>query len=159
MTVVETRLADLGFPVPAARAPVGAYVPAVRSGTIVMSSGQLPMTPEGIAAVGKVGSGDGLVDTETAGRCAVLATLNALAALRSVVGDLDRVDRVMKLTGFVASDPDFTGQPAVIDHASRLLVEAFGDAGHHARSALGVAVLPLNSPVEVELTVRVRDDD
>ncbi|HIW64068.1 MAG TPA: RidA family protein [Candidatus Stackebrandtia excrementipullorum] len=155
---VESRLAELGFPVPAARPPVGAYLPASRAGTIAMSSGQLPMGPEGILATGKVGSAPGSVDPETAGQCAVQATLIALAALRTVVGELDRIDRIMKLTGYVASDPDFTGQPGVIDHASRLLVEAFGEPGRHARAALGVAVLPLNSPVEVELTVSVRDD-
>lgn len=155
---IEERFAELGFPVPEPRAPVGAYVAASRVGSIVMSSGQLPMTPDGILAKGKVGEGDGLVDPELAGRCAIQATLNAVAALRSVIDSLDQVDRIMKLTGFVASDPEFFGQPAVIDHASRLLVDAFGDAGRHARAALGVAVLPLNSPVEVELTVSVRDD-
>ncbi len=153
---VETRLAELGLQLPEVAAPVAAYVPAVTSGSLVFTSGQLPMVSGKLAETGKVGSGDGLVSPERAAELARTCALNALAAVRAEVGDLDRVVRVVKVVGFVASEPSFTGQPAVVNGASELLGEVLGDAGVHARSAVGVAVLPLDAPVEVEITVEVR---
>jgi enamine deaminase RidA (YjgF/YER057c/UK114 family) len=157
MGAVEQRLAELGHTVPEVAAPLAAYQPAVRHGGFVYTSGQLPLVDGTLAATGKVGSGPGRVDPEEAHRLAQLCTLNAMAAVRSVVGDLDRVVRVVKVVGFVASDPSFTGQPGVLNGASELLGHAFGEAGVHARSAVGVAVLPLDSPVEVEIVVAVAD--
>jgi enamine deaminase RidA (YjgF/YER057c/UK114 family) len=154
---VEQRLSDLGLALPEVAAPVAAYVPAMQHGDLVFVSGQLPWQDGQLPATGKVGEGDGLVDPEEAKRLAGLCALNAIAALRSVVEDLDRVVRVVKVVGFVASDPSFTGQPGVINGASELLGQAFGEAGTHARSAVGVAALPLDTPVEVEITVAVRD--
>ncbi len=157
MNAVEQRLEALGFSVPEVAAPVAAYVPAMQHGDLVFTSGQLPFVDGALPATGKVGEGDGLVDPAEAKRLAGLCALNAIAAVKSVVGDLDRVTRVVKVVGFVSSDPSFTGQPGVINGASELLGEAFGDAGVHARSAVGVAVLPMDTPVEVEITVAVRD--
>ena len=157
MSVVEDRLAELGLTVPEVAKPVAAYVPAVRDGNLVFTSGQLPMVSGALAQTGKVGtSGDG-VSPEDAKKLAQTCALNAIAAVKSVIGDLDKVTRVVKVVGFVASHPSFTGQPGVINGASELLGEAFGDAGVHARSAVGVAVLPLDAPVEVEITVAVQD--
>lgn len=155
MSAVEDRLAALGLTVPEVAAPVAAYVPAVQEGNLVFSSGQLPLVDGTLPATGKVGDGEGLVHPDEAKRLAGLCALNAIAAVKSVVGDLDQVTRVVKVVGFVASDPGFTGQPAVINGASELLGSAFGDAGVHARSAVGVAVLPMDTPVEVEITVAV----
>lgn len=156
MSAVEQRLADLGLSVPDVAPPLAAYVPAVRDGDLVWTSGQLPMIGGTLAATGKVGQGEGLVAPERAAELARTCVLNALAAVKSVVGDLDQVERVVKVVGFVASDSAFTGQPAVVNGASELLGQVLGDAGVHARSAVGVAVLPLDAPVEVEITVRVR---
>lgn len=156
-STVEQRLADLGHTVPEVAAPVAAYVPAVQHGDMVFTSGQLPFVDGSLPATGKVGDGEGLVDPEEAKRLAGLCALNAIAAVKSVVGDLDRVVRVVKVVGFVSSDPAFTGQPGVINGASELLGAAFGEAGVHARSAVGVASLPMDTPVEVEITVAVRD--
>lgn len=153
---VEQRLAEMGLSVPDVAPPVAVYVPAVRDGDLVWTSGQLPMVGGSLAATGKVGEGAGCVSPDDAKELARTCALNALAAVKSVVGDLDAVQRVVKVVGFVASDPGFTGQPAVVNGASELLGQAFGDAGIHARSAVGVAVLPLDAPVEVEITVRVR---
>lgn len=153
---VEQRLADVGLAVPDVAPPVAVYVPAVRDGDLVWTSGQLPMQGGELAASGKVGTGEGAVPPDQAKELARTCALNALAAVKSVVGDLDLVERVVKVVGFVASEPGFTGQPGVINGASELLGQAFGDAGVHARSAVGVAVLPLDAPVEVEITVRVR---
>ena len=150
---VAARLTELGLDVPEVVAPVAAYVPAVLDGDHVWTSGQLPMVDGQLAATGKVGEGDGLVPPAEAARLARQCALNALAAVQSVVGDLDRVTRVVKVVGFVASDPAFTGQPAVINGASELLGEVFGEYGAHARSAVGVAALPLDAPVEVEVVV------
>ncbi|WP_181408819.1 RidA family protein [Schumannella soli] len=154
---IEARLAGLGLTLPAVAAPVAAYIPAVTTGNLVYTSGQLPFIDGALPATGKVGAdaagGDGLVAAEDAKAYARTAALNALAAVESVIGSLDRVTRVVKVVGFVASDPAFTGQPGVINGASELLGEVFGDAGIHARSAVGVAVLPLDAPVEVELVV------
>ncbi len=148
MSPVDARLAELGLTLPTVVAPAGAYVPAVISGTLVFTAGQLPMVDGALRATGKVGDA---VTAEDAKDYARTCALNALAAAASVIGSLDRVVRVVKVVGFVASTPDFTGQPGVINGASELLGEIFGEAGKHARSAVGVAVLPLDSPVEVEL--------
>lgn len=156
MSSVEDRLAALGLSVPEAPKPVAVYVPAVQDGDYVHTSGQLPMVEGSLVATGKVGTADGQITPEQAKDLAQVCALNAIAAVKSVVGDLDRVSRVVKVVGFVASDPEFTGQPGVINGASELLGAAFGDAGVHARSAVGVAVLPLDAPVEVEITVSVR---
>jgi enamine deaminase RidA (YjgF/YER057c/UK114 family) len=153
---VEQRLAELGIELPAVAAPVAAYVPAVVDGDRVWTSGQLPFVAGELPATGKVGDGPGLVPPEDAAHLARVAALNALAAIRSVIGDLDRVTRIVKVVGFVASDPSFTGQPAVVNGASHLLGEVFGPAGAHARSAVGVASLPLDAPVEIELVATIR---
>ncbi|MEO8750395.1 MAG: RidA family protein [Allobranchiibius sp.] len=152
MSGVEDRLSQMGLTVPAVAAPVAAYVPAIRDGNIVMTSGQLPMVDGKLAATGKVGAE---VTPEQATDLARSCALNAIAAVKSLVPDLDTV-RVIKVAGFVASDPSFTGQPGVINGASQLLADAFGEKGAHARSAVGVAVLPLDAPVEVEITVSVQ---
>ena len=149
---VRERLADLGLELPAVVPPVAAYVPAVRTGDLVFTSGQLPMVEGALEHVGKVGA---LVTAEVAKDLARTCALNALAAIEALVG-LDSVVRVVKVVGFVASTPDFTGQPGVVNGASELLGAVFGDAGAHARSAVGVAALPLDAPVEVELVVEVR---
>lgn len=157
MSTVEERLAALGLAVPEVVPPVAAYVPAVRDGSQVFTSGQLPMADGQLARTGKVGDGPGLVPAEDAKKLAELCAINAIAAVKSVVGDLDKVEQVVKVVGFVASDPSFTGQPGVVNGASELLQKAFGEAGVHARSAVGVAALPLDAPVEVEIVVRVAD--
>ena len=148
------RLAELGIVIPDVVPPVAAYVPAVVTGRYVYTSGQLPMRDGTMIAEGLVGSD---VDPEVAKDCARQSAINALAAAQSVIGSLDRVTRVVKVVGFVASAPGFTGQPAVINGASELLLEVFGDAGRHARSAVGVAGLPINAPVEVEMVLEVAD--
>ena len=149
---VAARLAQLGLSLPPVAKPVAAYVPAVRSGDLVWSSGQLPFVDGELPTTGKVGAD---VDPEKAADLARICALNAIAAVHAEIGDLDRVRRVVKVVGFVASAPSFTGQPAVINGASNLLGDVFGDAGRHARSAVGVAVLPLDAPVEVEVVVEV----
>ncbi|MDX3237109.1 RidA family protein [Streptomyces sp. ME03-5709C] len=154
MSAVEQRLAELGLELPAVAAPLAAYVPAVRSGAYVFTAGQLPLVEGKLTCTGKVGAE---VTAEEAKQLARTCALNALAAVRSAVGDLDRVKRVVKVVGFVASAPDFTGQPAVVNGASELLGEVLGEKGVHARSAVGVAVLPLDAPVEVEIQVEVED--
>ena len=152
MSSALARLAELGLELPPVTAPMAAYVPAVRTGSLVYTSGQVPIRDGKLAATGKVGAEVTADDaTDLARTCA----LNALAAVHDLVG-LDSVVRVVKVLGFVASAPDFTGQPGVINGASELLGDVFGDAGTHARSAVGVAVLPLDAPVEVELIVEVR---
>ena len=152
MSAVEARLAELGLKLPEVVAPVASYLPAVQSGSYVYTAGQLPLVNGSLPATGKVGAD---VSPEDAHELAATCALNALAAVKSVVGDLDRIVRVVKVTGFVASTPDFTGQPAVVNGASDLLGKVLGDKGRHARSAVGVAVLPLDAPVEVELQVEV----
>ncbi|GAA1347025.1 RidA family protein [Falsarthrobacter nasiphocae] len=149
---VEERIAELGLTLPAVAAPVASYVPAVQTGSYVYTAGQLPFVDGALETTGKVGSD---VEVEDAARLAATCALNALAAVKSVIGDLDRITRVVKVVGFVASDPSFTLQPHVINGASNLLTEILGDRGVHARSAVGVAVLPLDAPVEVELIVEV----
>jgi enamine deaminase RidA (YjgF/YER057c/UK114 family) len=147
---VEARLAALGLELPEVATPAGAYVPAVISGNLVFTAGQIPLVVGKLMAEGRLGAEiTAEAGKEIAQRCA----LNAIAAVKSVLGDLGRVKKVVKVVGFVASTPEFTAQPGVVNGASELLQAAFGDAGIHARSAVGVAVLPLNSPVEVELIV------
>jgi enamine deaminase RidA (YjgF/YER057c/UK114 family) len=149
---VTERLAELGIELPAVVAPLASYVPAVQTGQYVYTSGQLPMVDGRMPATGKVGAE---VLPEDAAHYARLCALNALAAVDALVG-IDSVVRVVKVVGFVACTPDFTGQPAVVNGASELLEQVFGEAGAHARSAVGVAALPLDSPVEVELIVEIR---
>ncbi|MFF2044504.1 RidA family protein [Kitasatospora sp. NPDC058170] len=153
MSKVEEKLAELGLSLPPVAAPVAAYVPALRSGEFVFTSGQLPMVGGKLPNTGKVGAE---VTPEEAKQLAQICALNALAAVKSVIGDLDLIERVVKVVGFVASAADFTGQPGVINGASELLGKVLGEAGVHARSAVGVTVLPLDAPVEVELQVRVK---
>jgi len=148
----SARLESLGITLPAVAAPVAAYVPAVQSGSYVYTSGQLPFVEGKLAAAGKVGDA---VSAEQAKDLARSCALNALAAIHELVG-IDSVVRVVKVVGFVASGSGFTGQPAVVNGASELLGEVFGDAGVHARSAVGVAELPMGAPVEVELIVELR---
>ena len=152
MTTPEQALAELGLTVPDVPAPVAVYVPAVRTGRYIYTSGQLPMRNGELIATGKVG---GEVSAEEAYECAQQCALNAIAAVKAEVGDLSLVKRVVKVVAFVASTPDFTGQPGVANGASELLGKAFGDAGVHARSAVAAPVLPLDAPVEVEIIVEL----
>ena len=154
MSAVEDRLSALGITVPEVVPPVASYVPDSRTGNLVYTSGQLPFVDGVLMATGLLGKD---VDEETAAKCAAQCAVNAIAAIKSLIGDLDKVVRVVKVVGFVASTPDFTKQPVVINGASDLFIQAFGDAGKHARSAVGVAALPANTPVEVEVIVEVRD--
>lgn len=153
MTSASSRLADLGIELPPVVAPLAAYVPARRAGPLVFTAGQLPMIDGALPVTGRVGES---VTPEIAYGLARRAALNALAAIDALVG-LDAVTDVVKVVGYVASGPQFTGHPAVVNGASELLGEVFGPAGAHARSAVGVASLPMGSPVEIELVVAVRD--
>ncbi|MEV1245204.1 RidA family protein [Nonomuraea sp. NPDC050022] len=148
----EEKITELGLTLPEVVAPLAAYVPAVRTGNLVYTSGQLPMVDGKLAQTGKVGAEVGLDDARELAR---ICALNALAALKSEVGELGDVVRIVKVVAFVASDPAFTQQPQVANGASELLAEVLGDAGKHARSAVGVASLPLDAPVEVELIAEV----
>jgi len=148
----SARLAELGVRLPPVASPVAAYVPAVRTGQLVFTSGQLPFVDGGLRRTGKVG---GAVDVEDAAADAKVCALNALAAVDGLVG-LDAIARVIRVVGYVASAEGFTGQPRVVNGASEFLGRVFGEAGQHARSAIGVAELPMNAPVEVELTVELR---
>lgn len=152
-TLASARLAELGLQLPPVAAPVAAYVPAVQVGDLVYSSGQLPSVAGELVAVGKVGAE---VSADTGADCARTAALNALAAVSEQAGGVDEIERIVRVVIFVASAPDFTGQPAVGNGASQVFGDIFGDAGRHVRSAVGVAVLPLDAPVEVELVVQVR---
>ncbi|MCI9888983.1 RidA family protein [Micrococcales bacterium 31B] len=154
MSAIDKRLQELGIELPQVAAPAGSYVPAIINGRHVYTAGQLPFVDGALPQTGKVGAE---VTPEDANALARLSAINLLAAVESVLGDLDRVTQVVKVVGFVASDPRFTGQPGVINGASDLLRDVFGDRGVHARSAVGVAVLPLDSPVEVEAIVEFRD--
>ncbi len=150
----EARLAAMGLSLPNVARPLAAYVPAVRTGNYVYTSGQVPVVDGQLLATGKVGAAIGVAEAAALARtCA----LNALAAVASLTGGLDAVRRIVKVTGFVASAPSFTEQAQVMNGASELLIEVFGEAGRHARSAVGMAVLPLDAPVEVELIAEVRD--
>ena len=152
MSSPQARLEALGLKLPEVAAPVAAYVPAVRAGGYVYTAGQLPLVDGRLAETGKVGAS---VGTRRAKELARICALNALAAVASLTGGLSGIRQMIKVTGFVACDPGFTGQPQVINGASELLLEVLGDAGRHARSAVGVAALPLDAPVEVELIVEV----
>jgi enamine deaminase RidA (YjgF/YER057c/UK114 family) len=152
MSTPEEKLAELGLSVPEVAKPVAVYVPAVRTGNHVFTSGQLPMKAGQLMTTGKVG---GEVTQEEAVACAQQCALNAIAAVKAEIGDLSLVKRIVKVVAFVASTPDFTGQPQVANGASELFGKVFGDAGVHARSAVGVPVLPLDSPVEIEILVEV----
>jgi enamine deaminase RidA (YjgF/YER057c/UK114 family) len=154
MSAVEEKIAELGLKLPEVVPPLASYVPAVRSGSYIYTSGQLPMVEGSLPTTGKVGAE---VSQERAAQLAEICALNALAAVKSVVGDLDRIVRVVKVVGFVASAPGFTAQPGVVNGASELLGKVLGDKGVHARSAVGVAVLPLDAPVEVEIQVEIAD--
>jgi len=148
---VSARLAELGIDLPGVVPPVAAYVPAKAHGDLVFTAGQLPMVSGALPATGKVGDGHGLVPAADARAYARQCALNAVAAAAAAVGGVDRLTGVVKLVGFVASVPDFSGQPGVVNGASEVLGEIFGEPGRHARSAVGVSVLPLDSPVEVEV--------
>jgi enamine deaminase RidA (YjgF/YER057c/UK114 family) len=155
-SAVETRLAELGLELPAVVPPVAAYVPAVRSGEYVYVSGQLPMVAGAMPASGKVGEGEGLVSPETAKELAGYSALNAIAAATSVLASTEELAGVVKVTGFVAGAPGFVGIPTVVNGASELFGQVFGEAGRHARSAVGVAQLPLDASVEIEAIFLVR---
>lgn len=156
MSQLEAKLAQLGLSLPAVAAPIAAYVPAVQAGELVFTSGQLPTVEGKLVVTGHVGDGHGSVPVEAAKQAAQLAALNALAAIKSVIGDLDRIEQIVKVTGFVACEPTFTTHSAVVNGASDLLGELFGDAGKHARSSVGMASLPLGAPVEIEVIARIR---
>ena len=147
---IDARLTELGIVIPALAKPAGAYVPFVVTGNLVFTAGQLPFTDGALPATGKLGAEIAPEDGKAYART---AALNALAAVQAAIGSLDRVTRGVTLVGVVSSDPSFSGQPGVINGASEVLAEIFGEIGKHARSAVGVAVLPLDSPVEVELVV------
>ncbi len=153
MSRTETRLAELGLQLPETAAPAGLYIPAVVNGSLVFTAGQLPLVLGELPHTGKVGDGEGSVTPAEAKADAAQAVLNALAAIKGVIANLDRISQIVKVTGFVASDPSFCGQPGVINGASELLGDLFGERGQHARSAVGVAVLPRDAPVEIELIV------
>ena len=152
----KARLAELGLSLPSVASPVGTYTPARRVGDIVYTSGQLPLVDGELVATGVVGEGEGDVTVEQASECAKASVLNAIAALAEAAGDIDQVHGIIKMTAFVASAPGFTNQPAVINAASGILADIFGAHGRHARSAVGVAVLPLGAPVEIELIAQLR---
>jgi len=152
MSSPEEKLAELGLKLPEVPQPVAAYVPVVRTGNLVYTSGQLPLRDGTLIATGKNGD---TVNAEVGVECAQQCALNAVAAVKAEIGDLANVKRIVKVVAFVASTPGFTGQPQVANGASELLGQLFGDAGKHARSAVGVPVLPLDAPVEVELLVEV----
>ena len=152
MSQIEQKIIELGFSLPETAKPLAAYIPAVQSGNLVFTSGQLPMIEGSLAETGKVG---GTVSPERAKELATVCALNALAAVKTVIGDLDKIKRIVKVVGFVSSVPDFSAQPAVVNGASEFLGAVFGEKGIHARSAVGVAVLPLDAPVEIELIVEV----
>jgi enamine deaminase RidA (YjgF/YER057c/UK114 family) len=152
VTLPSRRLADLRLSLPAVVPPLAAYVPAVRYEDLVYTAGQLPLVNGALRAVGKVGAE---VSVDEAVECAQIAALNGLAAVVDIAGELDAINRIVKVTVYVASAPGFTDQPLIANGASQLLGDVFGQAGHHARSAVGVAVLPLDAPVEVELVIAV----
>ncbi|HZB33107.1 MAG TPA: RidA family protein [Streptosporangiaceae bacterium] len=152
MSTPEERIAELGLELPPVVRPLASYVPTIRTGSLVYTAGQVPLKDGELLAAGKVGVE---ISPEQAADLAKVCALNVIAALKAEVGELSRVVRIVKVVGFVASAPDFYGQPQVINGASELFGAVFGDAGAHARSAVGVAVLPLNSPVEVEAIAEV----
>ena len=145
------RLAEFGIVLPPVATPVGAYVPAIRYGTVVRTSGQLPIEGGALRATGVVGDGPGCVSVDDAAACAKIAALAALAALADAAGGIDAIARIVRVVGYVASEPGFTGQAAVLNGASALMSDVFGEAGRHVRSAVGVVSLPLGAPVEIEV--------
>lgn len=149
---VDGKLKEIGLNLPEIPKPVAAYIPAKQSGKLVFTAGQLPMVNGELVSKGLLGQD---VDVEEANNAARICTLNALAAIKGVIGDLDRIKQIVRVVGYVASVPTFTQQPAVVNGASELLLEVFGEVGKHARSAVGMAVLPLNASVEIELTVEI----
>lgn len=152
MSLIEERLKDLNIELPEAPKPLAAYIPAKQAGQLIFTAGQLPMVNGELFLKGLLGQD---VEIEDANKAARICTLNGLAAIKGLIGDLDKIKQIVRVVGYVASVPNFTQQPAVINGASELLLEIFGDKGKHARSAVGMAVLPLNASVEVELTVEV----
>jgi enamine deaminase RidA (YjgF/YER057c/UK114 family) len=152
MKKIEMIIKELGLEIPEAPKPVAAYIPAKQTGKLVFTAGQLPMVNGELISKGLLGQD---VEIDEANKAARICTLNALAAIKGVIGDLDRIKQIVRVVGYVASVPTFTQQPAVVNGASELLLEIFGDYGKHARSAVGMAVLPLNASVEIELTVEV----
>ena len=150
---IEERLRELQLEIPEAPKPVAAYVPAKKVGNLIFTAGQLPMVNGELISKGLLGQD---VEIEEANKAARICTLNALAAIKGVIGDLDLIQQIVRVVGYVASVPTFTQQPAVVNGASELLLEIFGDDGKHARSAVGMAVLPLNASVEIELTVEIK---
>ncbi len=150
--MIEQRLKELNLELPDAPKPVAAYIPAKQTGKLVFTAGQLPMVNGELISKGLLGQD---VEIDEANKAARICTLNALAAIKGVIGDLDRIKQIVRVVGYVASVPTFTQQPAVVNGASELLLEVFGENGKHARSAVGMAVLPLNASVEIELTVEV----
>ncbi len=149
---IENKLNSLGIQLPEAPKPLAAYLPAKQTGNLVFTAGQLPMVDGNLIATGLLGKD---IEVEAAKAAAKICVINALSAVKGVIGDLDKIKQVVRVVGYVASMPDFTQQPAIVNGASELLLEVFGEAGRHARSAIGVAVLPLNAAVEIELTVEV----
>ena len=152
MSRIELKLKELGILLPEPAKPVAAYIPAKQTGKLVFTAGQLPMVQGELISKGLLGQD---VEIEEANKAARICTLNALAAIKGVIGDLDRIKQIVRVVGYVASVPTFTQQPAVVNGASELLLEIFGENGKHARSAVGMAVLPLNASVEIELTVEI----
>jgi enamine deaminase RidA (YjgF/YER057c/UK114 family) len=152
MGIVESKLSELKLSLPEAPKPVAAYIPAKQTGNLVFTAGQLPMVNGELISKGLLGQD---VEIDEANKAARICTLNALAAIKGVIGDLDRIKHIVRVVGYVASVPTFTQQPAVVNGSSELLLEIFGENGKHARSAVGMAVLPLNASVEIELTVEV----
>lgn len=155
MSAIEKRLAEMGLELPEVAAPVAAYVPALQTGQLVFTSGQLPFIKGELPATGKVGDGEGLVSPEKAEEMARVCALNGLAAVKGLIGSLDKIKQVVKVTAFVASHPDFGGQPVVANGASVFLGQVFGDAGIHTRSAVGVSALPFDAPVEIEFVFEI----
>jgi enamine deaminase RidA (YjgF/YER057c/UK114 family) len=152
MGIVESKLSELKLSLPEAPKPVAAYIPAKQTGNLVFTAGQLPMVNGELISKGLLGQD---VEIDEANKAARICTLNALAAIKGVIGDLDRIKQIVRVVGYVASVPNFIQQPAVVNGASELLLEIFGENGKHARSAVGMAVLPLNASVEIELTVEI----
>ena len=152
MSKIEHRIIEMGLILPTPPKPLAAYIPAKKSGNLVFTAGQLPMVDGVLVAQGFLGKN---VEIEDAYQAARICTLNALAAIKGVIGDLDQIKQIVRVVGYVASVPEFTQQPAVVNGASELLLEIFGENGKHARSAVGMAVLPLNAAVEIELTVEI----
>ena len=152
MSIIESKVKELGHLMPKVAIPIAAYIPAKQTGKLVFTAGQLPMVNGELISKGLLGQD---VEVDDANKAAKICTLNALAAIKGVIGDLDRIKQIVRVVGYVASVPTFTQQPAVVNGASELLLEIFGENGKHARSAVGMAVLPLNASVEIELTVEI----